>query len=76
MTIDWMSLIIVAIVSITAGAAFAVLLSWAIRLLSVARVAGTEGRGRPSAAVGGWILLGLIGAMLAFGLYLIIPQFH
>jgi hypothetical protein len=76
MTIDWMSLIIVAVVSITASVVFAILLSWAIRLLSVARVAADEGTGRASATVGGWVLLGLIGVMLAFGLYLIIPQFH
>lgn len=76
MKIDWMSLLVVAVVSVTASALFAILLSWGIRLLSVARVAADEGQSRTSATVGAWVLLGLIGVMLAFGLYLIIPQFH
>lgn len=73
--IDWLSLLIVAAVSICATAMFAVLLSVAIRLLSAAR-ASADGDARGPAAVGAWILLGLIGLMVLFALYLIIPQFH
>ena len=74
--IDWMSLLIVAIVSIAVTALFALLLSFSIRLLSRARVAVTEGRRPGVARVGGWALLILIGLMILFALYLIIPQFH
>ncbi|QDP94986.1 hypothetical protein FOE78_02800 [Microlunatus elymi] len=74
--IDWLSLLIVAVVSIATTAVFALLLAFAIRLLSDARLAGEEGRRSGPASVGGWTLLILIGMMIAFGLYLIIPQFH
>lgn len=73
--IDWVSLIIVAVISVGATALFAVLLSTAIRLLSIARTT-PEGESNTSATVGGWILLCLIGVMILLALYLIIPQFH
>ncbi|QGN34114.1 hypothetical protein [Microlunatus sp. Gsoil 973] len=73
--IDWVSLIIVGVVSIGVTALFAVLLSVGIRLLSVARAAA-DSRAAMPATVGAWVLLGLIGVMLLLGLYLIIPQFH
>lgn len=72
--IDWVSLIIVAVVSIGVTALFALLLSLAIRLLSVSRTA--PGGRSTGPAVGGWVLLGLIGGMVLVALYLIIPQFH
>ncbi|HEY9293283.1 MAG TPA: hypothetical protein VIP98_18560 [Microlunatus sp.] len=74
--IDWKSLLIVAVVSIAVTSLFSLLLSFGIRLLSNARVAATEGRRPGASLVGGWTLLILIGMMIAFGLYLIIPQFH
>ena len=73
--IDWVSLIIVAVVSVGVTALFALLLSVAIRLLSVARTTPDDRSSSP-AAIGGWALLGLIGVMILLGLYLIIPQFH
>jgi hypothetical protein len=73
--IDWISLLVVAVVSICATALFAVLLSVAIRMLSVAR-ATADGQARGPALIGAWILLGMIGVMVLFALYLIIPQFH
>jgi len=73
--IDWVSLIVVAVVSIAATALFALLLAGAIRLLAAARTAG-DGVARGPAAIGAWVLLGLIGLLILFALYLIIPQFH
>jgi hypothetical protein len=73
--IDWLSLLIVAVVSVGVTALFALLLSTAIRLLSVARAADDSRAAMPP-TVGAWVLLGLIGVMLLIGLYLIIPQFH
>jgi len=73
--IDWISLLVVAVVSVCATALFALLLSVAIRMLSTARAAA-DGDARGPGVVGAWILLGLIGVMVAFALYLIIPQFH
>ncbi|SDS59366.1 hypothetical protein [Microlunatus soli] len=76
MKIDWLSLLIVGVVSISVTAVFAVLLSIGIRQISRARLAHEEGRTATAATVTGWIALGLIGVMILFALYLIIPQFH
>lgn len=76
MKIDWLSLLVVAVVSIIATFVFAVFLSMAIRLMSVARVATDEGRSAVGARVGSWVFLSLIGVVILFALYLIIPQFH
>lgn len=73
--IDWLSLIIVAAVSVGATALFAVLLSVGISLLSAAH-ATDDSPPNSTAAVGGWIALGLIGVLILLALYLIIPQFH
>lgn len=75
MMIDWFSLIIVVAVSVSVTAVFSVLLSFAIKLLSLSE-ATEDGRSNVGAAVGAWVLLGLIGVMVLIGLYLIIPQFH
>lgn len=76
MKIDWLSLLIVAIVSVVTTVVFALLLSTGIRLISRSRLAVEEGRPATAPRVGGWIALGLIGVMILFALYLIIPQFH
>lgn len=76
MKIDWMSLLIVGIVSIAATAVFSLLLSIGIRQISKARLAVQDGRTATGAAVIGWTALSLIGVMILFALYLIIPQFH
>lgn len=76
MKIDWMALLIVAVVSIIATAVFSVLLSTGIRLMATARVAAEEGRPAAGARVGGWVALSLIGVLILFALYLIVPQFH
>lgn len=73
--IDWLSLLVVAVVSVCATALFALLLSLAIRLLAAAR-ATADANIRGPATIGAWIVLGLIGVMVLFAVYLIIPQFH
>jgi uncharacterized BrkB/YihY/UPF0761 family membrane protein len=76
MSIDWGSLLLVAVVAIGATGLFALFLSVSIRLLAQARVATEDGRPATGARTGAWIMLGLMAVMLMFGLYLIIPQFH
>ena len=78
MTIDWAALGIVAIVSILATVAFTILLAGGIRLVSQAAV---DHEVHPSARTtalrsGGYLLLGLAGVIVLFGLYLIVPIFH
>jgi len=76
MSIEWGNLLLVAVVAIGASGLFALFLAGSIRLSAHAQVATEEGRSAAGARAGAWILLGLIGMMLAFGLYLIVPQFH
>jgi Na+-driven multidrug efflux pump len=76
MKIDWAALGIVAIVSIIATLIFVALLSGGIRYISQATVAANQSQ--PSAAVRtvGYLLIGLAGLVVIFGIWLIVPQFH
>jgi hypothetical protein len=75
-SIEWGNLLLVAVVAIGASGLFAIFLAGSIRLSAQARVAADNGRSAAGPRVGAWVLLGLIGLMLLFGLYLIVPQFH
>ena len=77
MKIDWAALGIVAVVSISATVLFVILLSFGIRLLSVARLKANQG-GDPATATlsAGYALLGLAALLVLFCIYLIVPQFH
>lgn len=87
MTTDWRSLIIVTVVTIAAAAFVSIVMSAAGRLLDRSSV-HAERRYRPSdddseddlpgAAdrVGGYVLLGLVGALVLFALWLTVPYFH
>ncbi len=76
MSIEWGNLLLVAVVAIASTGIFAVLLAGSIRLLAQARAAADTGRPTTGSRIGAWTLLGLIGVMLLFALYLIVPQFH
>ena len=76
MKIDWTALVLVAGVSITMTVAFVVLLAFGIRLVSAANVPGHSARAGRADQTAGYLLLGLAGALVLFGLYLIVPQFH
>jgi hypothetical protein len=76
MKIDWTALVMVAAVSITMTVAFIVLLAFGIRLVSAANAPDHSARAGRVDQAGGYVLLGLAAALVLFGLYLIIPQFH
>jgi len=72
-SINWMALLSVAVVTIVATVAIAALMSasnWALT--------PEEGLEQPTPArrVLGIALIGVIGAIVLFGLYLMIPYFH
>lgn len=76
MKIDWAALASVAVVSITITVLFVVLLSFGIRLVSTAYVRIHGGQSGTASQAIGYLLLGLAGALVLLGIYLIVPQFR
>lgn len=76
MRIDWAALGIVAVVSIVTSVIFTILLAAGIRLVSVAKIKSNEGGSGAATVSLGYVLLGIAGLLVLFGIYLIVPQFH
>ena len=76
MRIDWAALGIVAVVSIMASVIFTILLATGIRLVSIAKIKSNEGGSGTAIVSAGYLLLGIAGLLVLFGIYLIVPQFH
>ena len=76
MNIDWAALGIVAVVSIVSSVIFTILLASGIRLVSAAKIKSNQGSSGTTTVSLGYVLLGLAGLLVLFGIYLIIPQFH
>ncbi len=81
MKIDWTALGVVAVVSIVATILFVALLAGGIRLVAAgpqtsgasASTASGSGTGVRPARAAGFVLLGLAGLLVLFGIYLIMP---
>jgi hypothetical protein len=52
------------------------LLASGIRLVSAAKIKSNQGSSSTATVSLGYVLLGLAGLLVLFGIYLIIPQFH
>lgn len=76
MSIDWVALGIVAVVSIVATIVFTALLSAGIKFVSQATVATNQAQRSVGIRTAGYTLLGLAGLVVLFGLYLIVPILH
>ena len=76
MHIDWAALGIVAVVSITTSVIFTILLASGIRLVSAAKIKSNEGGYSTMILSMAYVVLGLAGLLVLFGIYLIIPRFH
>ena len=76
MNIDWAALGIVAVVSIVSSVIFTILLASGIRLVSAAKIKSNQASSSTATVSLGYVLLGLAGLLVLFGIYLIIPQFH
>lgn len=74
--IDWLSLLVVAVVSIAATLIFVALLSAGIRYVSLAGVRANQRQSSAAPRALGVTFLGLAGLFVLFGIYLIIPFFH
>ncbi|HMM82246.1 MAG TPA: hypothetical protein PJ998_03630 [Terrimesophilobacter sp.] len=75
--IEWESFVLVAVVSLVAASVVVTIASVGIRLLENAAHArrGDPGRGKARLAVAR-TLFGVCGALVLFGVYLIVPAFH
>ena len=76
MRIDWAALGIVAVVSIVSSVVFTILLATGIRLVSAAKIKTNEGGSGVVISSFAYLLLGIAGLLVLFGIYLIVPQFH
>jgi divalent metal cation (Fe/Co/Zn/Cd) transporter len=76
MHIDWAALGHVTVVSILTSVIFTILLAAGIRLVSMAKIKSNEGGSSDAIVSVGYVMLGLAGLLVLFGLYLILPQFH
>ena len=77
MTINWGALILVAVATVTAAVSIVGLFSLGVAALTARqRAGGTDGTSSVMASIAGYSCLAVSGAIAAYGLYLIIPQFH
>ena len=76
MHIDWAALGVVAVVSIATSVIFTILLATGIRLVSAAKIKSNEGGSGTATVSLGYVLLGIAGLLVLFGIYVIVPQFH
>jgi hypothetical protein len=76
MHIDWAALGSVTVVSIVSSVIFTILLATGIRLVSVAKIKSNEGGSGTAIMSAAYLLLGIAGLLVLFGIYLIVPRFH
>jgi hypothetical protein len=76
MHIDWAALGIVTVVSIATSVIFTILLASGIRFVSAAKIKSNQGGSSTAIISIGYVLLGIAGLLVLFGIYLIVPQFH
>jgi hypothetical protein len=76
MHIDWAALGIVAVVSIGTSVIFTILLACGVRLVSAAKIKSNEAGSGTMILSLAYVLLGLAGLLVLFGIYLIVPRFH
>ena len=76
MHIDWAALGTVAVVSIVSSVIFTIFLASGIRLVSAAKIKSNQGGSGTAILSAGYVLIGIAGLLVLFGIYLIVPQFH
>ena len=76
MRVDWAALGLVTVVSIVTSVIFTVLLATGIRLVSAAKIKSNEGGSGTATVSLGYLLIGIAGLLVLFGIYLIVPQLH
>jgi ribosomal protein S3 len=74
MSVDWMAVLVVAVVSVAATALIALLLAAGIRLLLPGRGATRPAQTSVVSRTMGWALLGVTGVVILAGLWLLVPH--
>jgi hypothetical protein len=74
MRVDWLAVLVVAVVSVAATALIALLLALSIRLLLPSRGVTHPAQSSTVARATGWALLGVLGVVILTGLWLIVPH--
>ncbi|AZZ40141.1 hypothetical protein [Acidipropionibacterium jensenii] len=76
MSIDWIALAQVAMVTVLAAVAIVGVVSGGALMLDRAKIREGNGDGTASLVMIGWSMIGLAGLVVLYGLYLLIPYFH
>ena len=80
MTIDWMSLLTVAAVTVFGAALIVTIMAASTRLLDRAHIIELSGQTAAGSAtgfrIGGYALLVVVGVIALFGIWVIVPYFH
>jgi len=76
MTINWNALLQVVVVSLVVGIGVVVIAAVAARMLDAAHTGRAIGLRGGIARISAYVLFALIGAIVLFGLWLMVPYFH
>lgn len=76
MTIDWNALLLVAVVALATTVVVVSLAAFAARMLDAGHQRQSAGRSGGALIYSAYGLLGVIGVIILFGLWLMIPYFH
>ena len=76
MTIDWLALLLVAVVSIAVTLVVVAIVAVGAKLLDDGQQRQKTSQKAGAQLVGAYSLFGVVGLIILFGLYLIIPYFH
>ena len=76
MSINWSALLLVAVVALFATVVIVTLGALAARFLDAGHTARADGHGGMGLLVAAYSMLGAIGLIILFALYLMVPYFH
>jgi len=76
MTINWSALLLVAGVTLLATVVVVGLVATAAKLLDAGHIRQQAGQTPGVTLVGAYVLFGIVGLIVLFGLWLVIPYFH
>jgi len=76
MSINWGALLLVTVVSLVTTVVIVCLGAFAARLLTTGHTRRADGQGGTGLLIGAYGLWGVIGLIVLYALYLMVPYFH
>jgi hypothetical protein len=76
MHIDWLALGKVALVTVIVAVIVVTIVSFAARFLDAAKVRTENGQSATALKIGSYALFAVVGLIILFGIWLMIPYFH